>query len=216
MGPCLVSVLGLKKSGKTTVVEALIAELSRRGYRTGSIKSMVHASFTFDIEGKDTYRHGSAGAEFVIALSSEETVYLERRRTDARPDPERLFPPGVQFVVCEGLEREDAVQVLALRSMDDLEETMDVRGADPKAIVAVSGLVASGRPLPSSPYPVLDVMDPSERRRLTDLVLASAKAPQPASAPGGPLSEDPDWRPGLLPPGVYPEVPETHLEEEDA
>jgi molybdopterin-guanine dinucleotide biosynthesis protein B len=59
--PAVFSVVGETGSGKTTVVEGLVAELTRRGLRVGTIKHDVHG-FQMDHEGKDSFRHKAAGA----------------------------------------------------------------------------------------------------------------------------------------------------------
>jgi molybdopterin-guanine dinucleotide biosynthesis protein MobB len=208
--PFVVSVLGLKKSGKTTVVEGLVAELRRRGYRVGAIKSMVHSTFTFDPKGKDTRRQVDAGAEFVIALSRAEVVYLETGKPEREgiASLSRLFPPGVQFVVAEGLEEPftPGCQILALREGSDLEGTILVRGADPEMIVAISGLAASKERRVGA-WNVYDVMG-AGRKEIVNLIVSKAGSPPPAGVPGGPLVADPKWRPGVLPPGEYPPVPD--------
>lgn len=66
--PSVVAFVGKPDSGKTTLLEKLIPELSRRGYRVGVIKHHVH-EFEMDKPGKDTYRLKQAGAR-VVALSS--------------------------------------------------------------------------------------------------------------------------------------------------
>lgn len=62
---CLV---GASDSGKTTFLEKLIPELSRRGYRIGTVKHDAHG-FEMDREGKDTWKHRKAGAH-TVAISS--------------------------------------------------------------------------------------------------------------------------------------------------
>ena len=66
--PAVFSVVGETGSGKTTVVEGLVAELSRRGLRVGTIKHDVHG-FQMDHEGKDSFRHKAAGASISLISS---------------------------------------------------------------------------------------------------------------------------------------------------
>ena len=66
--PPVIAFIGKPDSGKTTLLEKLIPELRRRGYRIGTIKHHVHA-FEMDKPGKDTWRHKQAGAN-TVALSS--------------------------------------------------------------------------------------------------------------------------------------------------
>jgi len=68
----IVCVVGASNSGKTTFLEKLIPELSRRGYRIGTVKHDVHG-FEMDREGKDTWRHRKAGAG-TVAISSPSQV----------------------------------------------------------------------------------------------------------------------------------------------
>ena len=55
-----VHVVGVKNSGKTTLIEELVRELVRRGYRVGTIKHSSHRH-DVDVPGKDSHRHGLAG-----------------------------------------------------------------------------------------------------------------------------------------------------------
>ena len=48
----LVSIVGKTNSGKTTVIEKLLPELVRRGYRVATIKHHAHKDFEIDIPGK--------------------------------------------------------------------------------------------------------------------------------------------------------------------
>ncbi|HQI24319.1 MAG TPA: molybdopterin-guanine dinucleotide biosynthesis protein B, partial [Smithella sp.] len=56
----LISIVGKSNSGKTTLVEKLIPELIKRGYRVATIKHNKHG-FDIDHEGKDSWRHKRAG-----------------------------------------------------------------------------------------------------------------------------------------------------------
>ena len=100
----IIDVAGLKKSGKTTVVENLVQELSSRGYKVGTVKKIHIPGFTIDQEGKDTYRHKQAGAEFVISLAPEEVALIKqlhgRRELSEILD---LIPDDTDFLVCEEL-----------------------------------------------------------------------------------------------------------------
>jgi molybdopterin-guanine dinucleotide biosynthesis protein B len=67
--PVIYAIYGYKNSGKTTLMTALIAELTRRGYRVASIKHDGH-DFEPDVPGTDSYRHRRAGA-YGTAVFSE-------------------------------------------------------------------------------------------------------------------------------------------------
>lgn len=72
----VISFIARPNHGKTTLLEKLLAEFTRRGLRVGVIKHHVH-DFEFDKKGKDTWRHKQAGAHTVI-LSSPAGIGMTR------------------------------------------------------------------------------------------------------------------------------------------
>ena len=72
----ILSIVGKSDSGKTTLIEKLVPELTRRGYRVATVKHDVHG-FEVDREGKDSWRHKQAGAHTVV-ISSPNKVALIR------------------------------------------------------------------------------------------------------------------------------------------
>jgi len=72
----IISIVGKSDSGKTTLIEKLLPELTGRGYRVATVKHDIHG-FEVDREGKDSWRHKQAGAHTVI-ISSPEKVALIR------------------------------------------------------------------------------------------------------------------------------------------
>jgi molybdopterin-guanine dinucleotide biosynthesis protein MobB len=76
----IIAVSGTSGVGKTTLVEDMIEELSKRGVSVASVKH-VHGPDVLVPEGKDTSRHLKAGSSPVIGLSSNEMViYLSGER----------------------------------------------------------------------------------------------------------------------------------------
>lgn len=100
--PPIVSLIGKANSGKTTLLEKLLPELTLRGLRVGIIKHHVHA-FAMDQPGKDTWRHKQAGAS-VVALSSPSGLGVIRD-TERDLDPDEvvgLYFNAVDLVITEG------------------------------------------------------------------------------------------------------------------
>ena len=62
------TIVGVRKSGKTTTVTGLIKELKKRGYRVGTVKSVFCPEFTLDTSDSNTWRHREAGADLVCVL----------------------------------------------------------------------------------------------------------------------------------------------------
>jgi molybdopterin-guanine dinucleotide biosynthesis protein B len=168
----IVSLIGLKKSGKTTCVEALIREFKSRGMKVGSVKSMVHSKFTIDTEGKDTCRHQQAGADFVVSLSKDELAYIEKRSSRSRLDEFMKFiPENTDILICEGLEDTDQriIRILVAKSTEFLAETFRVRGAK-ENVIALTGIIAN-ETKEHEKYPVFNCTWPDEVKDLADKIL---------------------------------------------
>lgn len=70
-GPVFVSVVGASGAGKTTLVEGLISELCKRGYKVATVKH-AHGGYELDKEGSDSFRHAAAGASGVLLVGPRE------------------------------------------------------------------------------------------------------------------------------------------------
>lgn len=81
----IIAVLGAgRESGKTTTMEALIKEFTRRGYKVGAIKQIHEEDFSIDTPEKDTWRIAEAGASIVVAAAPREVTAIKRLRKDER------------------------------------------------------------------------------------------------------------------------------------
>ena len=131
--PKLVAVVGGKHSGKTTVIEHLIAELKRRGYRVGAIKEMVRIP-TLDTPATETDRYTTAGAEIIAAIPRHETVIFVKKRLHLK---EVLpFFKDLDYVILEGFESEKTLpKIIAAKTA---EEAKNYLGG---LTVAISGLI---------------------------------------------------------------------------
>lgn len=101
----LIAVIGYSNSGKTTLIESLVPELKRRGWRVGTVKH-THHDPEFDQVGKDSWRHFEAGAETAI-LYSEKLLSLVMRRQAPEPGADGLegLDPlfrGMDIIIAEG------------------------------------------------------------------------------------------------------------------
>jgi len=76
-----VAFVGRQNSGKTVLLEQLIAELTGRGYNVGTLKHHGHEGFDFDIEGKDSWRHAQAGSRFTVVSAPDKVAMV--RQLDA-------------------------------------------------------------------------------------------------------------------------------------
>lgn len=114
--PPVIAFIGKPDSGKTTLLEKLIPELRRRGYRIGTIKHHVHA-FEMDKPGKDTWRHKQAGAN-TVALSSPTGLGIIRDVDEDLTIEELVgrYYGDTDLVIAEGYKRLGLPKIEVFRS----------------------------------------------------------------------------------------------------
>lgn len=98
----VVSVVGKSNSGKTTLLEKLIPELKRRGYRVGTVKHHAHPGFEIDHPGKDTWRHARAGSDHVVISAPGKLATIRRVAEELTLDEILAEVQGVDIVLTEG------------------------------------------------------------------------------------------------------------------
>ena len=144
-----IGVAGFKNSGKTTLVEKLVVALTQRGYRISTVKH-AHHSFDIDHEGRDSFRHRSAGATEVAVVSKSRWAIIHELREEAEPPLADILAKlaPCDLVIVEGYKRDshDKIEVRNL-ALDN-----PVLAGDDPTIVAVA---ATG-PISGSPVPVFD------------------------------------------------------------
>jgi molybdopterin-guanine dinucleotide biosynthesis protein MobB len=113
----VISVVGTKKTGKTTLVCALVAALSKYG-RVGTIKNMVSHS----VDQGDTKRHYDAGADMVVGLGQARLI-VKRERGDLDSALAELKTEGMDYVVVEGFKHSSLAKIV----MADIDVTNVVR-----------------------------------------------------------------------------------------
>ena len=105
-GPAIVGVAGPSGTGKTTLLELLIPELSSRGLTVGAVKHTSHG-FLADRPGKDSYRLYESGAASVSLVSRQQLATFTRRSDDASLDVSldtalASLPGDLDVVLVEG------------------------------------------------------------------------------------------------------------------
>ncbi len=111
----VISVVGTKKTGKTTLVCALAAELAKTG-RVGTIKNMPGHS----VDQGDTSRHFQAGADVVIGLG-QSRLKVSRETGSLTSALAELEADGVDYAIVEGFKHSSLPKIV----MGDA----DVKGA---------------------------------------------------------------------------------------
>ena len=176
-GTRIISVIGRKNAGKTTLVVALAGEFVRRGRAVGTIKHGHHTA-EMDPEGKDTWRHFHEGhAARVMIESPGRRVTLERSDGDA--DPAALvarYFDDMDIVILEGFKKRPLPKVEVHRRSEHPAPLYEPARPDAGDWIAV---VTDDRTL-RLPIPVFCFTDTSWFTNLAHLVWEKAP-PIPAS-----------------------------------
>lgn len=126
----IVSIVGKTNSGKTTLIEKIIPEFTKRGYRIGTIKHDLH-QFEIDCEGKDTWRMTKAGADTVVIASDKKIAMIKNialePRTCSGDNPQQVEESSideisqwllqdVDIIITEGYKRQDKPKIEVTRT----------------------------------------------------------------------------------------------------
>lgn len=107
----VVSIVGKSGAGKTVLIERLIAEFKRRGYRIAAVK---HSPGSIDVDkpGKDSWTFAEAGSDAVVVSSPDKLVLIKSVDHDPKLE-EILHIVGVEFdlVLVEGFRKGKAPKI---------------------------------------------------------------------------------------------------------
>ena len=133
--PQIIRIVGRSQSGKTTLIEKLIPELKRRGYKIGTIKHSHHV-FDFDKSGKDSWRHKDAGADTVI-ISSPGKFAMVKNDDRGTLDGLVKFFDDMDLVITEGYKKEKKPKIEVVR---EARHTNVLLRADRHLVAVVSDI----------------------------------------------------------------------------
>ena len=112
----IVSFVGRSNSGKTTLIERVIPELVRAGYKVATVKHAGHG-FDLDTEGKDSWRHKRAGASSVMVLSKGSMAMFadvsDQMTVEAVRD--RFLDHSYDLIIAEGWKHEGYPKIVIVR-----------------------------------------------------------------------------------------------------
>ncbi len=157
----VVAFVAKSNTGKTTLLEKVIAELKRRGYKVGAIKHDAH-SFNIDHPGKDSHRLTTAGADTMLITSPEKLALIKKH--ESSPPLEELIPTyfsDMDIVLTEGFKMSSLPKIELHRK--ERSETLLCRGDNfDSTLVAI----ASDEPLDFD-VPILNLNNTIE---ITDFI----------------------------------------------
>jgi len=163
----ILSFVGRSNSGKTTLIERVIPELTRAGYRVATVKHAGHG-FELDTEGKDSWRHKQAGASTVVVVSKGSMAMFAdvSKEMNVEEVRDRFLDNQTDLIIAEGWKSEGYPKIAVVR--EQFEEVD----------VSLDGLLAvvSVKPI-ETPVPCIDRNDVET---LAKLIIQHY--PKPASA----------------------------------
>jgi molybdopterin-guanine dinucleotide biosynthesis protein B len=143
----VIGIAGFKNTGKTTLVEKLVAELTRRGHRISTVKH-AHHSVEIDHVGRDSFRHRAAGASEVAVVSGKRWVIMHEVQDGCEPILsdiiDKLDP--CDLVIVEGYKR-GAHAKIEVRDVGSDQPTLADKDASVIAIAANGDVVAPSVPV---------------------------------------------------------------------
>ncbi|HHW07185.1 MAG TPA: molybdopterin-guanine dinucleotide biosynthesis protein B [Clostridia bacterium] len=156
----LVSIVSARSgTGKTTFMEKLIAELVRRGYKVGAVKSDAHG-FEIDKPGKDSWRFTQAGAVATAIVGPRKFAFIQETKTKKDLDEVAGLMQDVDLILVEGYKMAMKPRIEIVRAEKGREII-----SPPEYLVAV----VTDIPDLTAPAPVFSFED---YPRVADLIVA--------------------------------------------
>jgi molybdopterin-guanine dinucleotide biosynthesis protein MobB len=101
----IVSIVGKSQSGKTVLMEQLIAEFKKRGYKVAALKHS-RGGMEIDHPGKDSWKFAQAGSDAVLVSSPDRLAFIKKLDHDL--NIEEIMPivgPEFDLVLAEGFRK---------------------------------------------------------------------------------------------------------------
>ena len=114
----IISIVGLKNTGKTSLTSKIIKELTNREFKVASIKHSHH-QMEMDHEGTDTYKQMESGSDFVVGIGGRTYFNINERL-----DLERILfliklIENPDFVVIEGFKSYPYAKIATCQEVED-------------------------------------------------------------------------------------------------
>ncbi|MDD6730420.1 MAG: molybdopterin-guanine dinucleotide biosynthesis protein B [Eggerthellaceae bacterium] len=179
-----VAVVGRHNSGKTTIVEGAVAELTSRGLDVGTVKHHGHVGFDIDVPGKDSWRHRHAGATETWISAPGQVAMIATIAGEAECAQIVRHMPGHDVVIVEGYRKSGLPTIEVMRAANphdaQVAETFFQAACDglPLTCDFVQAARASHREAPKPGAPVDPGKMPTEATVavMTDIPIAHEAA----------------------------------------
>ncbi len=128
-----IAVIGYHHTGKTTLVTALIRELTKRGYSVVSFKDIHSEAYKADTEGKNTNLHLQAGSQAVFAKGLYDSALIFPKSLELK---EVIPLLKADYLIIEGLKNAPVPKLVCAENTIQLDELVD------DTCFGISGLIS--------------------------------------------------------------------------
>jgi|GEM_PF-812833 len=133
--PVVLGFYGSSNSGKTTLIETLIARLVEKKYVVATIKKSEHPNLSMDSAGKDTFRHTTAGAVATVLHTKAESDFVFKSELSTAQLVESLcLHTSTDFILVEG-ETDPQVKKIRIGDCQVRENTIFDYSGDPLQVL---------------------------------------------------------------------------------
>ncbi len=122
MKPEIITIVGKSNSGKTTLLEKLIINLTQKGYKVGSVKH-AHDGFEMDKEGKDSWRHKKAGAASTLVISQDKIAMVKDDKTSYLEKMQAYLADN-DIILAEGFKKQNFLKIEIFRTQSVHKEPL--------------------------------------------------------------------------------------------
>lgn len=113
--PLIAVVAGSSGTGKTTLLERLIEELAKKGWRVGAIKNSP-TEIQLDYPGKDSWKFEQAGAHAIAILSPGKRAIIQHTVGRSEPNEVVGMLQDVDIILMEGNKSSRGPKIEVVRS----------------------------------------------------------------------------------------------------
>lgn len=121
--PAIFGFYGSSYTGKTTLIVKIIEKLTNEGYKVATIKK-TDKKIDIDKKGKDTWKHGQAGARLVVLSSSHETDFIVKKNMEIEDIIQNISDMGYyNAIIVEGA-RDPSIPKIRLGDTEERDNTI--------------------------------------------------------------------------------------------
>lgn len=132
--PVVFGFYGESNTGKTSLIEKIINQLTAEGYKMATVK-ITDKKIGVDSKGKDTWRHGEVGSKLVVLSSPIETDFLFKNKQNLDEILQHINEFGeYDLVIVEGA-NDKLTRKIRIGNISERENTIMTYDGDFKGII---------------------------------------------------------------------------------